>query len=83
MLRIASDEIVAPVMVFTSDGARSSSLLTAGFFKDKTPHLVLLVDDWLRLSTELDSFRQQGVTLSQRKEQLNDSILSKLPKDQE
>ncbi|MFN3742485.1 MAG: hypothetical protein ACK4VW_07420 [Anaerolineales bacterium] len=31
--------------------------LSPFFFRDKTPHLVILVDNWMRLSTELESFR--------------------------
>lgn len=27
------------------------------FFKDKTPHFVILVEDWMRLSSELESMR--------------------------
>jgi hypothetical protein len=30
------------------------------FFCDKTPHFVLIVEDWMRLSTELDSARVSG-----------------------
>jgi len=32
------------------------------FFCDKTPHFVLIVDDWMRLGTELDSARVSGRT---------------------
>lgn len=31
--------------------------LSPFFFRDKTPHLVILVDNWMRLNTELESFR--------------------------
>ncbi|MDD2923503.1 MAG: hypothetical protein PHQ36_14550, partial [Anaerolineales bacterium] len=48
------------------------------FFKDKTPHLILLVDDWMRLSGELESMRAGGgVAVAQQKR--DHSILSKLP----
>ena len=49
------------------------------FFKDKTPHLVILVEDWMRFSTELDSMRS-GIDISPptQKRQRN-SILSRLP----
>jgi hypothetical protein len=53
--------------------------LSRFFFKDKTPHLVILVNDWMRFSSELESMRT--VTDSQpvpQKRQKN-SILSKLP----
>ena len=55
--------------------------LSRFFFKDKTPHLVILVKDWMRLSSELESMRS-GVDPNppaNRKPQSN-SILSKLPK---
>ncbi len=37
------------------------AFLSPFFFKDQTPHLVLLVQDWLRFSTELESFRSGGI----------------------
>jgi len=51
--------------------------LSPFFFKDRTPHLVILVEDWLRFSAELDSMRTGGgdVTASPR----DNSILSRLP----
>ncbi len=36
------------------------SFLSPFFFKDKTPHIVLLVNDWLRFSAELESLRSGG-----------------------
>ena len=55
--------------------------LSRFFFKDKTPHLVILVKDWMSLSTEIDSFRT-GVNPGSRpvKRRGNNSILSKLPR---
>ena len=55
--------------------------LSRFFFKDKTPHFVILVRDWMKFSSELDSMKS-GVDLNPphaRKPQSN-SILSKLPK---
>lgn len=55
--------------------------LSRFFFKDKTPHFVILVKDWMKLSSELDSMKS-GVDPNpprDRKQQTN-SILSKLPK---
>lgn len=51
------------------------------FFKDKTPHFVILVKDWMGLSSEIDSFRT-GVDPDPGpvKKRGNDSILSRLPK---
>lgn len=54
--------------------------LSRFFFKDKTPHLVLLVRDWMGLSTEIDSFRTGGGTpQSPSAAPRRDSILSRLP----
>lgn len=51
------------------------------FFKDRTPHLVILVRDWMRLSAEIDSFRS-GMDLNPApaKKRGSDSILSRLPR---
>ncbi|MFO3797325.1 MAG: hypothetical protein ACK8QZ_08590 [Anaerolineales bacterium] len=38
--------------------------LSPFFFRDKTPHLVILVDNWMRLNTELESFRAMYATKS-------------------
>jgi len=54
--------------------------LSPFFFKDKTPHLVILVKDWLRFSTELESMRS-----SRGREDIarphDNSILSRLPRE--
>ena len=49
------------------------------FFKDKSPHIVILVEDWMRFSAEMDSWRHGGeiATPAHRRDI---SILSKLPK---
>ncbi len=49
------------------------------FFKDKSPHIVILVEDWMRFSAEMDSLRHGGeiATPAHRRDI---SILSKLPK---
>ena len=53
--------------------------LSPFFFKDKTPHIIILVKDWLRFSAELDSMRY-----SQKKDAKgrvrDNSILSRLPR---
>jgi len=52
--------------------------LSPFFFKDSTPHFIILVNDWMGLSTELDSLRVSGSTPEQK---IPDrSILSRLPK---
>lgn len=49
------------------------------FFKDKTPHLVILVQDWMRLSSELESMRS-GIDLNPpAQKRSRGSILSRLP----
>ena len=49
------------------------------FFKDKTPHLVLLVKDWMRFSSELESMRS-GIDLNPPPQKRSrDSLLSRLP----
>lgn len=54
--------------------------LSRFFFKDKTPHLVILVKDWMRFSSELDSMRS-GIDISPSSTQRRsrDSLLSRLP----
>jgi hypothetical protein len=52
--------------------------LSPFFFKDTTPHFVLLVDDWMGFSTELESFRAGGAMPSIQKPR-DQSILSRLP----
>jgi len=48
------------------------------FFKDKTPHFVILVDEWMKFSSELESMRTStGPSSPQQKR--DNSILSRLP----
>jgi len=56
--------------------------LSRFFFRDKkTTHLVILVKDWMRLSSEIDSFRTgQDPNPKPVKKRRNNSILSKLPR---
>ncbi len=56
--------------------------LSPFFFKDKTPHLVLLVKDWMRLSTELDSLRISGGRSEEQAyaRPVSESILTRLPR---
>jgi hypothetical protein len=53
--------------------------LSPFFFKDKTPHLVILVKDWLRFSAELDSMRFRNKQSAKARPRDN-SILSRLPR---
>jgi hypothetical protein len=53
--------------------------LSIFFFKDKTPHLVILVKDWMRFSSELESMRS-GIDLNPPPQKRGrDSLLSRLP----
>jgi len=55
--------------------------LSRFFFKDKTPHFVILVQDWMKLSSEIDSYRSgENPYPSPAKKPRNNSILSRLPK---
>lgn len=51
------------------------------FFKDNTPHFVILVDDWMRFSTELESMRRgEGKNQPAQPRALDQSILTRLPR---
>lgn len=53
--------------------------LSRFFFKDKTPHFVILVKDWMRFSSELESMRS-GIDLHPpTQKRSRDSLLSRLP----
>ena len=53
--------------------------LSRFFLKDKTPHLVILVKDWLRFSSELESIRTATDSQPVPQKRQKNSILSKLP----
>jgi hypothetical protein len=53
--------------------------LSRFFFKDKTPHLVILVEDWMRFSSELDSMRSGVDPNPPTQKRSKNSILSRLP----
>jgi len=53
--------------------------LSPFFFKDKTPHFVILVQDWMRFSTDLETLRTGGVTPAPRRRTRDQSILTRLP----
>ncbi|HNK62882.1 MAG TPA: hypothetical protein PKL78_08835 [Anaerolineales bacterium] len=82
-------EIIQPVAKMTAIVIELTSLpmsnfalrlfLSPLFFKDKTPHFVLLVDDWMRFSAEMESYRSGGTTSAPQKKS-DSSILSKLPR---
>ena len=53
--------------------------LSRFFFKDKTPHLVILVQDWMRFSSELESMRSGIDPNPPAQKKSKSSILSRLP----
>jgi hypothetical protein len=53
--------------------------LSRFFFKDKTPHLVILVKDWMRFSAELESMRSGTDPNPPPQKRSRDSLLSRLP----
>jgi len=52
------------------------------FFKDKTPHLVIVVDDWMRLSSEIEGMRSGSGPTSAPQKKRDSSILSRLPRNE-
>jgi hypothetical protein len=55
--------------------------LSRFFFKDKTPHLVILVQDWMRFSAELESMRSGIDPNPPAPKRSKNSILSRLPRE--
>ena len=53
--------------------------LSRFFFKDKTPHFVILVKDWMRFSSELESMRSGIDPNPPAKKRSRDSLLTRLP----
>lgn len=53
--------------------------LSRFFFKDKTPHLVILVQDWMRFSSELESMRSGIDPNPPAQKRSKKSLLSQLP----
>ncbi len=55
--------------------------LSPFFFKDKTPHIIILVDKWLSFSSEMESFRSGG-RLDEPQKKSRNSVLSSLNLDE-
>jgi len=54
--------------------------LSPFFFKDKTPHFVILVKDWMSFSSDLETLRASGGTPAPLPQKPRDqSIISRLP----
>jgi hypothetical protein len=75
--------LTAMVIEFNSNPVSPSVLrlfLSRFFFKDKTPHIVILVNDWMLFSAELESMRSNtDPTPTHPRKRSRDSILSRLP----
>ncbi len=69
--------IVIELNAFPMPQSSLRLFLSPLFFKDKTPHFVILVDDWMAFSSELESMRT-GLTTSATREKQEKSILSRL-----
>lgn len=54
--------------------------LSPFFFKDQTPHIILLVQNWMAFSTELESMRATRGTEAPTVRRPQSSILSQLPR---
>ena len=71
--------IVLELTAFPMSQSSLRLFLSPLFFKDRTPHFVILVNDWMRFSTELESMRTGGTTPSTPQKKRDSSILSRLP----
>jgi hypothetical protein len=76
-------KMTALVIELNSYPMAQSSLrlfLSPFFFKDKSPHFVILVDDWMKFSAELESMRAgAGFASTPQQKRSTNSILSRLP----
>ncbi|MDP1716226.1 MAG: hypothetical protein Q8L41_15925 [Anaerolineales bacterium] len=70
--------IVIELNAFPMPQSSLRLFLSPLFFKDKTPNFVILVNDWMRFSSELESMRT-GLTASSTQKNQDHSILSRLP----
>ena len=62
--------------------SRLRLFLSPLFFKDKTPHFVIVVDDWMRLSSEMQSMLTGAGPTSAPQKKRDSSILSRLPRNE-
>jgi hypothetical protein len=83
-------DIIAPLLSLTAVVIELSALplpravlslfLSPFFFKDKTPHIVILVENWMGFSTELESLRVGRDTGPAHLHRSTESILTRLPR---
>jgi hypothetical protein len=62
--------------------SRLRLFLSPLFFKDKTPHLVIVVNEWMRLSSEIEGMRSGTGPRSAPQKKRDSSILSRLPRNE-
>ena len=72
--------VVVDLYAFPISSVALKFFLSPLFFKDKTPHFVILVDDWMRFSSELESKRVGGSEPTGQVKR-DTSILSRLPRE--
>ena len=72
--------VVVDLNAYPVSRAVLNFFLSPLFFKDRTAHFVILVDDWMRFSAELESLRVWGDGEPSPERQPVSSILSKLPR---
>jgi hypothetical protein len=83
-------ETIEPLLKYTAVVVEMNALpiarsalrlfLSPFFFKDQTPHIVLLVPNWMSFSTELESLRVAGNAPARTERKGQSSIFSKLPR---
>jgi hypothetical protein len=70
--------IVVELSAYPMSQSMLRLFLSPLFFKDKNPHFVILVNDWMKFSAELESMRSGGDAPTRVKR--DSSILSRLPR---
>ncbi len=73
--------IVVDLNAFPMSPSFLRLFLSPFFFKDKTPHFVFLVEDWMRFSVELESLRSGGDIIRKKEEDNARSILTAISAD--
>ena len=71
--------IVVELRAYPMSQSILRAFLSPLFFKDKTAHFVILVDDWMKLSSELESMRTGAGPSVPLQKKRDHSILSRLP----
>jgi hypothetical protein len=72
--------VVVELSAYPMPPAALQFFLSPLFFKDKTPHFVILVDNWMGFSTELESMRANVDAPVQSRTQDDRPLLSRLPR---